>query len=162
MNICHTRVAVDGHDVESVPKTEAGRRTLPIPTTLYSALLHARAMQTRQRMNAGGQYVDSGYVVVDELGLPYRTQNLTKQWRKTCDRLGLPRITLHDERHTCATLHILNGANPAVMKVWLGHTSIRFMYDTYVHSQPDGLLKIAEAHAELARVVTLLDDKKPA
>lgn len=154
IKICHTRVVVDGHDEESTPKTWAGNRTLPIPEPVYSALLRTRAMQTRDRMTAEGKYQESGYVVVDELGRPYRAQYLTKLWNRASKRLNLPAITLHDERHTCATLYIRAGVDPDIVKTWLGHTSVRFTLDTYVDAKPDDLLKAAQVHAELSKDVS--------
>src|ERR1700757_4321834 len=147
LTICHTRVMVDGHAQISTPKTQAGIRTLPIPDPVYTALLHAKALQKREGIVAE-------YVVVNEAGQPYRPEYLTKLFKKACKRLGLPPINLHDERHSFATNGIANGENPVKMSWYLGHTSIRTPLDLYVHKRSDELLSVAQGYAELLRDVS--------
>ena len=50
---------------------------------------------------------------------------------------GLPRITFHDLRHTCATLLLSKGVNPKIVQEMLGHANISVTLDTYSHVLPD-------------------------
>jgi integrase len=45
----------------------------------------------------------------------------------------LPRIRLHDVRHTYATLGLLEGVHPKVMSERLGHANVMITLDTYSH-----------------------------
>ena len=55
-------------------------------------------------------------------------------------KAGLPKIRLHDTRHTCGTLMHLRGVQAAVIAAWLGHANAAFTIKTYVHSQDPALL----------------------
>jgi len=52
------------------------------------------------------------------------------------DKAGLPRIRVHDLRHTYATIRILRGHNIGDVCHQLGHSSIRITYDIYGHWVP--------------------------
>jgi integrase len=60
---------------------------------------------------------------------------------------GLPRIRLHDLRHTHATLALQAGVHPKVVQERLWHTTIAITLDTYSHAIPamqeDAAAKIA-------------------
>jgi integrase len=62
-------------------------------------------------------------------------------------------ITLHEARHTCASLMIAAGVNPKALSVIMGHATIAMTFDTYGHLMPGGLDEAAAAvNAYLARV----------
>jgi integrase len=62
-------------------------------------------------------------------------------------------ITLHEARHTCASLMIAAGVNPKTLSVIMGHATIAMTFDTYGHLMPGGLDEAAAAaNAYLARV----------
>ncbi len=54
-------------------------------------------------------------------------------------------INLHDERHTCATLMILNGVPIPTVSAWLGQSIAAFTIARYVHNQTQALLATAKA-----------------
>lgn len=156
MRIVRTRSIADGKVVVGKPKTDRSSRELPIPDPVYSALLYARAVQQRERREAGDKYVDSGYVFVDKLGRPVYPDYLTDRWKAACERAGVPVINLHDERHTCATLMILNGVPIPTVSAWLGHATASFTMARYVHNQPHALTAAAKTLAVLtSRASTL-------
>ncbi len=67
----------------------------------------------------------------------------------------MPRIRLHDVRHTWATLALRAGVHPKVVQERLGHAKISITMDTYSHVMPD----MRESAAELvAALVDLSDD----
>jgi integrase len=51
-------------------------------------------------------------------------------------RIGLPRIRLHDLRHTHATLALQAGVHPKVVSERLGHTTVAMTLDIYSHAIP--------------------------
>jgi integrase len=61
-------------------------------------------------------------------------------------------ITLHEARHTCASLMIDSGASLLVIKTVMGHASIQMTVDQYGHLMPDSLdVTRAAVNAYLAR-----------
>jgi integrase len=49
---------------------------------------------------------------------------------------GLARITLHECRHTYASLTIAAGVNAKALSTYMGHSSIQITYDRYGHLMP--------------------------
>lgn len=49
---------------------------------------------------------------------------------------GLTRITMHEARHTCASLMIAAGLNAKTVSTYLGHSSITVTLDRYGHLMP--------------------------
>lgn len=60
------------------------------------------------------------------------------------DRLGLPRASIHELRHTAASLALAAGLTLEDVKDLLGHSSIRITSDLYAHA-------VAERQREVAR-----------
>jgi len=56
-----------------------------------------------------------------------------------------PRPTLHDLRHTAASLAISAGANVKAVQLMLGHKSAALTLDTYADLFPDDLEAVADA-----------------
>src|ERR1700756_3291602 len=151
-----TRISVDGKAVEQDgAKSEDSNRVLPVPDPLLVELKAAKKRQLSEKLKAGVDYTDLGYVVCNEAGQPYHPDTLSKMWAKAVAASGVPRIRLHDARHTCGTTMHLQGVPAAVIAAWLGHADVAFTMRTYVHSQPNAL---ADGARSLARVVTIRDN----
>ena len=90
-------------------------------------------------------------LVCDVAGRPYNSDTMSDFWRALCADADVPKIRLHDARHTCGTLMHMQGVPIVVIAQWLGHADPAFTMRTYVHSQDDAL-KIAAA--SLQQVVT--------
>ena len=151
-----TRISVDGKAVEQdEAKSEDSHRVLPIPDPLLVELKGAKKRQASEKLTLGTAYADLGYVVCNEAGQPYHPDTLSKMWANAVAAAGVPRIRLHDARHTCGTTMHLQGVPAAVIAAWLGHADVAFTMRTYVHSQPNAL---ADGAQSLARVVTIRDN----
>ena len=59
-----------------------------------------------------------------------------------------PRVTVHDLRHTAASLAISAGANVKVVQRMLGHASAAMTLDVYADLFSDDLGAVADAHDE--------------
>jgi hypothetical protein len=68
LRITRTRVLVDGHPVDSMPKTDVARRTIPLDSALSASLRAHRTRQATERLAPGPAWNDEGYVFTGELG----------------------------------------------------------------------------------------------
>lgn len=140
-----TRVIVEGEVLEAEPKTERGRRTLPLDAAMLAAARRLKARQAAERLAAGTAYTTACrdcrevHLFVDELGECVHPESYSDRFEVLNRKAGLPKIRLHDTRHTCGTLMHLRGVPTAVISAWLGHASASFTMRTYVHSQDQAL-----------------------
>lgn len=61
----------------------------------------------------------------------------------------LPRLRLHDLRHTAATLMLANGEHPKIVQERLGHADISMTLGRYSHVTPDMQREAADRLARL-------------
>jgi integrase len=65
---------------------------------------------------------------------PARLDNAVKRHVKpACDRLGIPRVSWHDLRHTFTTWGRKAGVAPEALRDQLGHSSVSMTLDVYSH-----------------------------
>ncbi|MGI8608892.1 MAG: site-specific integrase [Candidatus Dormibacteria bacterium] len=121
----------NGAVVELVsPKTPAGRRTVFIDPVTLAALSAYRASELEARSAVG---IGPDLVFCTVKGRPRDPDSVTHQFIARGVRAGLPRIRLHDLRHTHATIALQAQINPKVVQERLGHASVRVTLDTYTH-----------------------------
>lgn len=65
--------------------------------------------------------------------------------RQVIEKTTLPRITLHDLRHSHASLLISKGQNILVVAQRLGHTDISMTLNTYSHLLPNAQEQFTKA-----------------
>ncbi len=148
--IVHTRVSVGGQAQTSIPKTEKGRRTIPLDVDLTAALREHRRRQLEERLAFGEAWTDSGYVFTREDGVALHPEYLSSAFERLVAAAGLPRIRFHDCRHTAATLSLQAGVPTKVVSEWLGHASTGITEDLYRHAIPS---MQEEAGAFLTRLI---------
>jgi integrase len=142
--IDHTLVVVDGKMQVSTPKTSSSRRSLPLDPSLVSLLIGHRKRQLEDRLRAGGAWTDTGYVFVEQLGYPYSPEVVSDRFDRLVKSSGLPRIRLHDTRHTAASLMLASGVSVKVVQEMLGHSSPAITLAIYAHTTPS-MAKVAGA-----------------
>jgi integrase len=120
--IDHTLVVVDGRMQASTPKTSSSRRSLPLDASLVSLLIGHRKRQLEDRLRAGNAWTETGYVFADQLGRPYSPELVSNRFDRLVKTSGLPRIRLHDTRHTAASLMRASGVSVKVVQEMLGHS----------------------------------------
>ena len=82
---------------------------------------------------------------VNEDGQPLDPDRISHVFRLNAGAAGLPRILLHDLRHTAAALALATGMHPKVTSDRLGHSSIAIPLDVYGHLVPGLQEDAAEA-----------------
>ncbi len=119
------------------PKTAKGRRDVALDPATVAALRAHRARQLEERLALGAGYSDGDLVVCLVDGQPMHPKRLSYYFEQATKRLGLPRIRLHDLRHTHATLALEAGVHPRVVQERLGHANVSITLDTYSHVNLD-------------------------
>jgi integrase len=122
-----TVIDVGGRVEFSTPKTARGRRVIALdPSTLKTVRNH----WARNKRPA------DSLVFCRSDGLPLKPGQVTRRFSAILAKAGLPRIRLHDLRHTHATLALQLGIHPKIVSERLGHSTIAFTLDVYSHATP--------------------------
>jgi integrase len=131
------------------PKTARSRRTIHLSQVAVKALTEHRAQQREMRLLAGAAWrTDFGDLVFcARTGGPMGSSWLNVVFKRELAKAGLPRIRIHDLRHTAATLLLTRGVHPKVVQDMLGHSTVTLTLDTYSHVTP-ALHKEAADHMD--------------
>jgi len=132
------------------PKTRRGRRNVALDVTSVDVLRSHRTAQLEEHLRLGPAWVDSGYVFCGADGAPLHPDTITATFQAIIRDLDVPRIRLHDLRHTSATLALKAGIHPKVVSERLGHATVSITLDLYSHVL-DGMQ--AEAAEQISAVV---------
>jgi integrase len=119
------------------PKTRRSRRTVPLPNACVDALKAHRERQDKERADLGKAWTDTGLVFTTSVGTAIEPRNISRSFEQLCHRAKLRRIRLHDLRHTCATLLLVQGVSARVVMEILGHSQIAVTMNTYTHVVPE-------------------------
>jgi integrase len=83
-------------------------------------------------------------------GQALHPQSVSRAFERAVAAAKLPKIRLHDLRHTHATLALAAGIHPKVVSERLGHATVSITLDTYSHAIP---ATQEEAAARIANLV---------
>lgn len=152
MAIVRNRVSAGRGRAVSVhqPKTRRGRRSVALDATSVEVLRSHRARQLAERLRLGPAWLDSGYVFCGVDGAPLHPDTITSTFQSIIRGVDVPRIRLHDLRHTSASLALKAGIHPKVVSERLGHATVGITLDLYSHVL-DGMQ--AEAAEQIGAVV---------
>jgi integrase len=138
------------------PKTANGRRTIALDPGTVTALRTHRARQGEEKLALGAGYRDEGLVFAAEDGRPIWPGYVSDRFHALADLVELPRIRLHDLRHSAASLALAAGIDLKTVSSNLGHAGISITADRYSHVLP------AVARAAAEKVASLIDEGRPA
>ena len=120
----------------SEPKTARGRRSIAPDEATVGAFKTQAALPLSDQDNAEVAWVETGYVFTRDDGEPLHPQRVSRAFDRAIAAAKLPRIRLHDLRHTHASLALAAGINPKVISERLGHATVSITLDTYSHAIP--------------------------
>ncbi len=118
------------------PKTAGSRRTVHLVAGTVRALREHRRRQVEDRLAAGADWQDHDLVFTQAFGRPLAPETVTDALQRALQHAGLPRVRVHDLRHTAATLLLVKGVHPKVVQEMLGHSTISITLDLYSHVLP--------------------------
>jgi len=134
LSIVQTLTTVRGDRHLGPPKTGKSRRRVSIDGVTLDALKSHRKRQRIERIAAADVWSNEGDLVfTDELGEPVHPNRLSQCFDRIVRDAGLPRIRLHDLRHSYATLALKAGVHPKIVSERLGHSTIAITLDLYSH-----------------------------
>lgn len=128
LSLSQTVLNVAYEVVTSAPKTARGRRTIAIDPGTLAVLKRHKQRQHAAALSAGNHFGDDDLVFAREDGRP-SPDRFTQSFERAVKRAGLPRIRLHDLRHTHATLGLAAGIPVKVVSDRLGHATVAFTQD---------------------------------
>lgn len=131
----------DNRPVYGLPKTDSSRRTIRLLPDVVAALKAHRAQQSEERLAAGASYQgerqDDHLVFARPDGRRIDGRSFNRVYLyPLLQRHGLPRVHLHELRHTIATLQLHEGTPVAEVAALLGHASERTTLTIYSHALP--------------------------
>jgi integrase len=130
-------------------KSAHSLRTIDIDQRTIAILKSWRRQQLEQQMETGVRANASGFVFAKPNGDPLHPDYFSQSFERLIARMDLPRIRLHDLRHTHATLLLKEGVPPKVVSERLGHSSVAFTMQVYQHVLPGMQADAAERFGEI-------------
>ncbi|MDB4306268.1 tyrosine-type recombinase/integrase [bacterium] len=132
----HTIMLTDRFIIQK-PKTKQSCRQVRIFPKALEALQVHKDRQQKERERAGDLWHDFNLVFPNQVGGPIEATNFLKRsFRPLLKMAGLPPITFHDLRHTCATLLLEEGTHATIVSGLLGHARTSTTLDIYGHVAP--------------------------
>lgn len=113
-------------------KSRAGRRDIRIDPELTASLREHKRKQAEERLAAGSEWSDTGYVFTQLKGKPLDPRKDYEAWRQLLAKAGLREARLHDARHTAATILLVVGVDPRTVMSLMGWSS-NAMLQRYQH-----------------------------
>ena len=92
------------------------------------------------------------YVVTDELGVALHPEAYSDEFTRLLRRAGLPKIRLHDSRHTTLSLMEKAGVPISIVSKWAGHYDAAFTMKTYVHASDEDLRQRTKTLARIHKI----------
>ena len=142
------RTAAGSQIIEKSTKNDSSNRTLYIQDELLEILKLEKEKQDENKELFGIEYINEGFVVVQDNGKPYRPNRISEIFTKFIKDKGMPQITLHGLRHTFAS--IANSANATAFDIGkaLGHSTTATTTKIYMHmfdkTNEDTMKKVAD------------------
>ncbi len=134
------------------PKSKAGKRSVPIASVLRDYLIEHKLRIGRSE----------GLFFGRTEGTPFDDSSLAARAATAWKNVELEGITLHEARHTYASLMIAAGVNAKSLQTYMGHSSVTITYDRYGHLMPgnedeaagllDAYLERSDTKARLAQI----------
>ena len=107
--------------------------TVPMPGFCAAALKLRRNQQDAARAEAGKRWQPSDLVFTTRWGTPIEPRNFNRSFEARCRKADVPRIRVHDTRHTCASILAELEVHPRVAMRILRHAKITITMEVYTN-----------------------------
>ena len=132
------QVVVQRHLVKGVPKdkTKNGTiRTVDLTPHLTETLKALQREKRKESLRTGTPFPEWCFTL-GRKPMPMSGQWLRGIMKGILEKTGLPRMRVHDLRHSYATIRLSRGHNIGDVSYQMGHSSIKITFDTYTHWIP--------------------------
>lgn len=146
-------LAVRGKTIEGAPKSRSGERAVSFDVETAAMLRKHRTQQKRERLAWGEAYQDNDLVFSREDGSAVRPDQVSRHFQELIARTDLPRIKLHEGRHTAATLLLEAKVDIKIVSAHMGHSTTTITQNLYQH------VRRAVARDAVDQVLNLLPKK---
>ena len=113
-------------DIVTTPKTSNSNRYIPMNETATNVLLE---LKRRQDLES----VKTNFVVSNPEGNMMSVRVMEQTFKRICEENGICSKGLHALRHTFGSMLLVKGVNIKVISKTLGHSTVKFTYDRYIH-----------------------------
>ena len=117
-------------------KTGKPKRTSTCCNTRQEAIAILQ-QQAQDKIRAGDKYTDYGFIVTNEFGHYFEQKTFKDYYDRLLKDADIGHFTFHALRHTFATRALERGMDYKTLSAILGHYSVAFTMDTYVHSMDE-------------------------
>jgi integrase len=137
LSIRQTVTLVD-HKIVTANRTKTGKgRAVDLDPTTIAELRAHRVKQAQELLLFGIRQDGDTLIFCHPDGRPYNPERFSREFARALDRRpDLPRIRLHDLRHSWATLALASGVPVKIVGERLGHTTTAITSDVYSHVTP--------------------------
>jgi integrase len=132
LQIAQQVTAVKGQIVIGEPKSAKAKRSVTLAPSCLAALKEHRARQLEARMKAADWH-DHNLIFCTAYGKPIHPRNIGRTLDRLCQVAGVPRLSVHQTRHTHTTLLFQDGQNIKMISERLGHSSVSVTLEVYAH-----------------------------
>lgn len=136
LSVTQTVLAPEYQITVSDVKTPHSRRTIDLDPRTVAVIRAWRKRQLEQYLQSGLRTDEAGFVFARPDGEPLHPDYFSQTFERLLGKTDLPRIRLHDLRHTHATLLIQAGVPIKVVSERLGHSNPALTMTVYQHVLP--------------------------
>lgn len=131
INVCRNATKIGSEEFIDLPKTNSGKRKIPINETLYNYL-------KKQHCNGSDCYVITNNLKVKALRTVQRTNETL------CKKLGIEYCGMHAYRHAFATRLLKASQDHKAISQIMGHSSIAITQNIYNHPSNEQYKNVIE------------------
>lgn len=132
------------------PKSKAGYRDIPLTQEAIRILKEQKEKLTKLKVIP---IEWSDMVFLCREGTPTKNSAYDTKLFYYCDKVAIPRFSMHTLRHTFATRCIEAGMKPKTLQMILGHSNIGITMNLYVHVTEDEKVKEIESVEKMLKVM---------
>jgi len=125
---------VRGRLLHRETKTEGSDATLPLPVICRTAIRERQGRRAADRLAAGEAWRESGLFVTGRHGTAVEPRTFDRAFALRVRKAGVPQITVHDARRTCASLLVDLDVHPRVIMRILRHANIDVTMEIYAQA----------------------------